>query len=631
MCKFLLKKVFRIGKNIIHGFYTKYLKPELGESMNITLNTNYNTSLYFTSDRGTENKEVTNPVSSLADGTEGMSASEISGRMYARKKEPEKFNMETSYKYFGEDKYRLVARDGHMYYEKGRFCDVPEYVKAGKTAIKEMGNEDRKNHLNTLSYQNEIADKILSEDALLNNQSIRDSLFEMVTHSNDAVDTDFAGISLRHYIADKTDARLTVLDAYAKSEDLQNNPAIRDNIGPLVLSVKSNDQADLLVSILNENADNNDENYIRLVGLLFRDNIDNREIKEIKTVKDVSRLDKCSAAYLSELEGQKKKVTIDTSHLKFNGITNVVPEISFNSEELVSDYAKKNLHEFLPESLKREEGQLAEVVKDSASTDEVLARYKSHVDDLMYKVKENQGKEAEANFAAACAVNKALKSAFPTDYDAEMERIVKKIDAGEFYFPEVPEDLTDRVNALCFKPEFAATIKKDRTNSVGIPINMVYSNKYHSMLSGNDWDLINTLDRNFYFELMRKYPDKRIRCTSAVDYEIKKDDGGKIVYTHDRDRKNVVRQYASNGAFIYEDAVFNVAEKTYKNKIYYSYEKNPITGEECFYRNKNEGGWQGCEEVTDPEHIKFLAEVKDEIINMDRTLQGIPYSTSKSK
>lgn len=573
--------------------------------MNLTINTKFNPSIYFTAKKSDNDgsAQTSEPIS--GQDTDGMSASEISGRIRAsmNSKNQKRFNMKTAYRYFSRNDFK----------------DVPEYIEAGKKAISKMTDYDKGNQLDTTEYQEKLADKIVGEEPLISNQSIRDSLFEIVTGSNNVIETDFVGMTMHPYLIEKTGARLKVLDAYAKNEDMQNNDAIRDNIGPLVLSVRHYDQADLLVSMLEKNKENNDKDLFRVLGMMFRDGVPNEQIGHVGKIEDVAKHVGYGMNYLKELDDLKKKpITINTSHLKYCDVSNVVPKVNIDCQEYLSDYAKENLDEFLPDAMEREKEHVAEVIKNSKTIDEVVEKYSLHVSDLFGDTKENgEDKKLEADWAVACSINKSLKGAFPKDRNEEMSRVAKKVESGEFYFSDVPEDLADRVNAKCFKPEFADKIKKDRENSVGIPLKNVYSSTYRSMLTDYHAKLVNVQDKDFYFDLMRKHPNKEIE-NDGINYRVFGNKGGMILYTHEKGLYDRVRQFASDGTVLYERKSYPRKGET--KKQYYSYGKNPITEKYTFYKNTDENGFVGQEEVVDSEILERLNKIKDEVKKVDKNL-----------
>lgn len=258
--------------------------------MNLTITTNYQPKLYFKGEP-TKPEYKSGEQPKIETTTEGMTPDELMGRVQTRRNF---FNMKTSYRYFAKGK------DG----KGGQFKDIPEYIEAGKTALENMSEYDKENQLNTLEYQEKLANMIVNNDALINNKGIRNSLFELVTEANNAPYTHRGDFSLRTYISEKTDARLQVLDTYAKSEEMQENDAINANISKLVLGVKNKEQSDLMVELLKNNATNDDKQYFELIGRLFRDNVDTKIIKKVQNVNQVIHMVPQGSTYVIGLEEQ---------------------------------------------------------------------------------------------------------------------------------------------------------------------------------------------------------------------------------------------------------------------------------------------------------------------------------------
>ena len=256
--------------------------------MNLTINTNFQPKLYFKGET-TKFEDKTKKTREEKPELEGMSMDELTGRVQTRRNF---FNMKTSYRYFTKGK------DG----KGGQFKDVPEYIEAGKAALENMSEYDKENQLNTLEYQEKLANEIIENDALINNEGIRNSLFELVTEANNAPYSHLGDFSLRTYISNKTDARLQVLDAYAKSGEMQENDAINTNISKLVLGVKNKEQSDLMVELLENNATNDDKKYFELLSQLFRDNVDIQIIKKIQNVNQVIHMVPQGNSYVIGLE-----------------------------------------------------------------------------------------------------------------------------------------------------------------------------------------------------------------------------------------------------------------------------------------------------------------------------------------
>jgi len=177
----------------------------------------------------------------------GVSMEELNGRVLVTKNSahPNFFNQEVSFNYFAN----------------GKLKDVPEYIEAGKEAISNLKAEDKENHLNLLAYQEQLVDKILSEDALINNNSIRKGLYDLVNKRYNCTYSNHEWVL--KFFEDMTKAQLSILDTYAKDTKMQENKYINENICSYVFKEGSyfqtlNAEKDI-IQFLQDNADNEDK------------------------------------------------------------------------------------------------------------------------------------------------------------------------------------------------------------------------------------------------------------------------------------------------------------------------------------------------------------------------------------
>ena len=221
----------------------------------------------------------------------GMSAEELNGRIMTNpiNTNPDLFNPEVAYNYFAN----------------GKLKNFPEYVEEGKERIANLDDYDKENRLNTLKYQEQIVDKILSEDALINNQSIRNNLYRMTSYGYNWHIPDNKNDSLYQYLEDQTQERLKVLDAYAKSEQLQQNPIINKRIANFACYVGKEGMGDFLIEMLEKNANNTDDEFFSNLEGLVLNNIDTDLIRKVQSDKKL--YDRLGSYTLYETGGTNKE------------------------------------------------------------------------------------------------------------------------------------------------------------------------------------------------------------------------------------------------------------------------------------------------------------------------------------
>ena len=271
--------------------------------MNLNINSNYQ-SPNFNAKKITP-KGITKITSALGVGVvantvvnqdKGMSAEELNGRTQVMSNpinsNPEVFNQEVSFNYFAN----------------GKLKDVPEYVEKGKERINELQDYEKGNKLNTLKYQEQIVDKILNEDALINNKGIREYLYYMINWDFNfpILDTDKENQYYMNYFYNKSQSLIKVLDAYANNTEMQKNEYINHYISDYSRFAKNEKQAEFLIEFLAQSANINDKQFFDNLDGLLRNNINPELIKKVQSDKELYNI--IDSYILYNINGTDKEV-----------------------------------------------------------------------------------------------------------------------------------------------------------------------------------------------------------------------------------------------------------------------------------------------------------------------------------
>lgn len=181
-----------------------------------------------------------------------------------RRKLPKKYESANEHLKHTSDFNILKAFD---YMRTGLFSGIEEYQESGDVLIHGIDNSNGPRltpsvfrieygspAFNTLKYQEKLAKKILSSDAIVNNKSIRDRLFIIVTddYNLKIPVQQSAKDKLTAQLEEMTDARIKLLDIYSKDKVMQENKEIQNEIGYLVSSIRTMEDYDFIIEVLKD-------------------------------------------------------------------------------------------------------------------------------------------------------------------------------------------------------------------------------------------------------------------------------------------------------------------------------------------------------------------------------------------
>lgn len=349
----------------------------------------------------------------------GMSAEELGGRTQLMgnpiNPNPEVFNKEVSFYYFAN----------------GKLKNVPEYVETGRKNTAQLDDYQKNNKLNTLKYQERIVDKILSEDALINNEGIRKYLYYMINndYNYSVPDTKEETQNMMNYYDTKSQALIKVLDAYAQKPEMQQNPYINQYINDYARNVRNDEQADFLIELLTQNVANKDKQFYDNLDGLIRSNIDSNLISKVQSDKRL--YDKLGSSVLYNIDGTKKEVAdkviqvlddylanYTDSKLVSEKISNVVWEsFAYEQKEDPVKFATKMMQDMVAkEKATKSETADAFCKRINAKLDDVIAgkyydKDKSPIDNVNMQIDMIRELRAEIKDAASKYTDEKSKEA----------------------------------------------------------------------------------------------------------------------------------------------------------------------------------------------------------------------------
>lgn len=199
-----------------------------------------------------------------------------------------------------------------------------------------LQEEEQKNKKNTLFLQEQIVDKILSEESLINNEGIRKSLYKIVTEN---FDERLVMFDDKEYFKRQFKSMMLVLDAYAKNPKMQQNKHINKYISEYVkLFDLREDKAILLIEQLSQNTENKDEQYFRQLHELIHVPTQPNLIK--KVLSDPKIYTRLSANTLHDWCGYTKE-----------GAANAIEVLDYYLQNYAdSESVMENLHHIMMEA-----------------------------------------------------------------------------------------------------------------------------------------------------------------------------------------------------------------------------------------------------------------------------------------
>lgn len=164
----------------------------------------------------------------------------------------------------------------YFYFAKGKLQNVPEYVNHGIESLKYYTELYGAVHHSKdyLGMQEEMADKILTEPDLINNQAIKNNLYRIIHNGIGNIicphDVSRPDIFYDELYSDRKNAVIKLLDAYVHDDKMKSNEQIQKYIADFAGDVKDENQANKIIAILKQNTDNKNAEFFENTWQKFR-------------------------------------------------------------------------------------------------------------------------------------------------------------------------------------------------------------------------------------------------------------------------------------------------------------------------------------------------------------------------